>query len=117
MNQHSWSPEPWRCIAPITARTIAEPVASMLCQAGHSILLFGTGYDVPKCKSIRPQRLNPDVSIHLFCFWVVAFFRDASKGGEMRNHLVHADMTRLEFMMVLAGWSTTLVAVLSRFVA
>jgi hypothetical protein len=35
----------------------------------------------------------------------------------MRNHLVHADMTRLEFMMVLAGWSTTLVAVLSRFVA
>ena len=40
----------------------------------------------------------------------------------MRNHLVrerpfgHADMTRFEFIMLMAGWSTALVAVLIRFI-
>ena len=43
--------------------------------------------------------------------------RDASEGAKMRNHLVrerplgHAEMTRMETIMLAAGWSTALVAV------
>jgi hypothetical protein len=63
---------------------------------------------------------EPYVSIHLSSFAMSAsLFRDASKGAEMRNHLVrerplgHAEMTRTEFIMLAAGWSTALVAVSS----
>ena len=77
---------------------------------GQDILLFGTSKDVPKCKSICPQRLSPGVSIHLSSFAMSAsLFRDASKGAEMRNHLVrerplgHAEMTRMETIVLAAG--------------
>jgi len=51
-----------------------------------------------------------------------SLFRDASEGSEMSNHLVreralgHADMSRTEFIMLVAGWSTALVAVFIRFI-
>jgi hypothetical protein len=93
----------------------------MLCQVGQGILLFGTSLDVPKCKSNCPQRLSPVLSIHLSCFAISAsFFRDASEGAEMRNHLVHerplghAEMTRMEVIMLAAGWSAAFVAVFIR---
>ena len=35
-----------------------------------------------------------------------------ARGGE--RPLGHADMTRMEFIMIVAGWSTALVAVLIR---
>ena len=78
----------------------------------------GAGFIVPKCKIICPQRLSPGVSIHLSSFAMSAsLFRDVSQGAEMRNHLVrerplgHAEMTRMEFIMLAAGWSTAFVAV------
>jgi len=78
---------------------------------------------VPKCKSVCPQRLSPGVSVHLSSFAMSAsLFRDASEGAEMRNHLVrkrplgHAEMTRMETIMLAAGWSTALVAVLIRLI-
>ena len=78
---------------------------------------------VPKCKSVCPQRLSPAVSIHLSSFAMSAsLFRDASEGAEMHNHLVrerplgHAEMTRTEFIMLAAGWSAALVAVLIRLI-
>jgi hypothetical protein len=49
-----------------------------------------------------------------------SLFRDASEGAEMRNHLVHerplghAKMTRMEFIMLAAGWSAAFVAVFIR---
>ena len=62
----------------------------------------------------------------------VSVFRDASEGAEMPNHLVSqpfvaamprprapswrardADMTRLEFIGLVAGWSTAVVGVLA----
>jgi hypothetical protein len=58
----------------------------------------------------------------IFVRVVVAFPRDASEKAEMRNHLVrerplgHAEMTRIEAMMLAAGWSTALLAVLIRFI-
>ena len=87
--------------------------------------------DAPKCKSICPHRLNPGVSIHLSSFAMSSLFRDALEGAEMRNHLVSQsglrpamatprvpllarDMTRIEFIIIAAGWSTALVAVLIR---
>ena len=57
-----------------------------------------------------------------------SLFRDASEEAEVRNHLVshslarprapswrarHADMTRMEFIGLVAGWSSALVAVLA----
>jgi hypothetical protein len=48
--------------------------------------------------------------------------RDASEGVKMRNHLVrerplcHAEMTRMETIMLAAGGSTALVAVFIRFI-
>jgi len=61
-----------------------------------------------------------------------SLFRDAAEGAEMPNHLVsqsfvaamatprapswrarHADMTRMEFIGLVAGWSTALVVVLA----
>jgi hypothetical protein len=89
--------------------------------------------DVPKCKGICPRGLNPGVSIHLSSFAMSpSLLRGASKGAEMSNHLVsqsfvaamarprapswrarHADMTRLEFVGLVAGWSTALVVVLA----
>ena len=61
-----------------------------------------------------------------------SLFRDAAEGAEMHNHLVsqsfvaamakprapswrarHADMTRMEFIGLVAGWSTALVVVLA----
>jgi hypothetical protein len=61
-----------------------------------------------------------------------SFFRDASEGAEMPDHLVsqsfvaamgrprapswrarHADMTRTEFIGLVVGWSSALVAVLA----
>jgi hypothetical protein len=47
-----------------------------------------------------------------------SLFRDGSEGVEMRKHLVreqplgHAEMTRTEFIMLAAGWSTALMAAL-----
>jgi hypothetical protein len=47
-----------------------------------------------------------------------SLFRDASEG--VRNHLVHerplghAKMTRMEFIMLAAGWSAAFVAVFIR---
>jgi hypothetical protein len=80
-------------------------------------------FAVPKCKGICPQRLSPDVSIHLPSFArSSSIFRDASEGAEMRNHLVrkrplgHADMTRFDFVMLVAVCSTALVTVLIRLV-
>ena len=62
----------------------------------------------------------------------VSLFRDASEGAEMRNHLVSQssaaawlwrpapllarDMTRMEFIMIAAGWSTAFVSVFIRFI-
>jgi hypothetical protein len=49
-----------------------------------------------------------------------SLFCDASKGVEMRNHLVrerplgHAEMTRMEFIMLAAAWSAAFVAVVIR---
>ena len=49
-------------------------------------------------------------------------FRDASEGAEMRIHLVrerplgHAEMTRMEFIMLAAGWSAAFVAVAIRLI-
>jgi hypothetical protein len=72
-------------------------------------------------QNMCPQRLNPGASIHLSSFAMSSsLFRDASEGAEMRSHLVrerplgHADMTRMEFIIIAAGWSTVLVAVLIR---
>ncbi len=58
------------------------------------------------------------------CGWrnrgAAAGVRDASEGAKMRNHLVrerplgHAEMTRMETIMLAAGWSTALVAVFIR---
>jgi hypothetical protein len=51
-----------------------------------------------------------------------SLFRDASKGAEMRNHLVHerplghAEMTRTETIMLAAGWSAAFVAVVIRLI-
>jgi hypothetical protein len=48
--------------------------------------------------------------------------RDASEGAKMHNHLVrerplgHAEMTRMETIMLAAGWSTALVAVFIRLI-
>ena len=48
--------------------------------------------------------------------------RDASEGAKMRNHLVRerslgrAEMTRMETIMLAAGWSTALVAVFIRLI-
>ena len=48
--------------------------------------------------------------------------RDASEGAKMRKHLVrerplgHAEMTRMETIMLAAGWSTALVAVFIRLI-
>ena len=76
---------------------------------------------VPKCKSVCPKRLSPAVSVHLSSFAMSAsLFRDASEGAEIRNHLVHerplghAEMTRMEFIMLAAGWSAAFVAVFNR---
>jgi hypothetical protein len=88
--------------------------------------------DVPKCKSVCPHRLNPGVIIHLSSFAMSSLFRDAPEGAEMPNHLVsqsfvaarakprapswrarHADMTQMEFIGLVAGWSTALVVVLA----
>ena len=89
--------------------------------------------DVPKCKGICPQRLNPGDSIHLSSFAMSpSLFRGASKGAEMPNRLVsqsfvaamarprapswrarHAHMTQLEFIGLVAGWSTALLVVLA----
>ena len=52
----------------------------------------------------------------------VSLFRDTSEGAEMRNHLVHerplghAEMTRMEFIMLEAGWSAAFVAVFIRLI-
>ena len=46
----------------------SDAAGFMLCYVGQGILLFGTALDVPKCKSICPQPLNPNVSIHLSSF-------------------------------------------------
>ena len=90
---------------------------------GQGILLFGTFKDVPKCKSICPQRLNPGVSIHLSSSAMSSsLFRDTSEGAEMRNHparkrpLGHADVTRFDFIMLVAVCSTAFVTVLIRLV-
>jgi hypothetical protein len=89
--------------------------------------------DVPKCKSTCPQRSNPGVSIHLSSFAMSSsLFRDASEGAEMPSRLVSRssaaamagprapllarDMTRMEFIMLAAGWSTAFVAVFIRFI-
>jgi hypothetical protein len=51
-----------------------------------------------------------------------SLFRDVSQGAEMRNHLVrerplgHAEMTRMETIMLAVGWSTALVAVFIRLI-
>jgi hypothetical protein len=51
-----------------------------------------------------------------------SLFRDASEGAEMRNHLVHerplghAEMTRMEFIMLAAGWSAAFAAVAIRLI-
>jgi hypothetical protein len=61
-----------------------------------------------------------------------SLFRDASEGAEMRNHLVSQssaaamarprapllarDMTRMEFIMLAAGWSIAFLAVFIRFI-
>ena len=61
-----------------------------------------------------------------------SLFGDASEGAEMRNHLVsrsfvaamakprapswrsrHADMTQMEFIGLVAGWSTALAVVIA----
>lgn len=52
----------------------------------------------------------------------LAGVRDASEGAEMRNHLVcerplgHAATTRMETIMLAAGWSTALVAIFIRLI-
>ena len=89
--------------------------------------------DVPECKGICPQRLSAGVSVHLSSFAMsVSVFRDASEGAEMPNHLVSqpfvaamprprapswrardAEMSRLEFIGLVAGWSTAVVVVLA----
>jgi hypothetical protein len=81
----------------------------------------GQAMDVPKCKNLCPQRLNPGVSIHLSSFAMSSsLFRDASEGAEMRNHLVrkrplgHAKITRFDFIMLAAVCGTALVTVLTR---
>jgi hypothetical protein len=90
------------------------------------------GRDVPKCKSACPHRLNPGVSSHLFSFAMSSLFRDASEELKMPNHLVsqsfvaamarprapswrarHADMTQMEFIGLVAGWSTAVLVVLA----
>jgi hypothetical protein len=51
-----------------------------------------------------------------------SLFRDASEGAEMPNHLVRerplgrAEMTRMETIMLAAGWSTALAAVFIRLI-
>ena len=51
-----------------------------------------------------------------------SLFRGASEGAEMRNHLVRerplgrAEMTQMEFIMLAAGWSAALVAVVIRLI-
>src|SRR6516162_10095146 len=68
------------------SRTIA--MLRPLCFAQWDRLFYFSGQamkslDVPKCKSICPQRLNPSVSIHLSSFAMSSSpFRDASEEVE-----------------------------------
>jgi bacterioferritin-associated ferredoxin len=80
---HLSSPETRRCFTPTTSRTIA--MLRPLCFAQWDRLFYFSGQamkslDVPKCKSICPQQLNPGVSIHLSSFAMSSsLFRDASE--------------------------------------
>ena len=89
-----------------------------LCFAQWDRLIKSLG--VPKCKTVRPRRLSPAVSAHLSFAMSASLLRDASEGAKMRNHLVrkrplsHAEMTRLAFIMIAAGWSVALAAIFNR---
>jgi hypothetical protein len=86
--------------------------------------------DIPKCKGICPGQLSPAASILLSSLAMSSLFRDATEEAEMPKRPVSqsfvpamtrprapswrardAKMSPMEFIGLVAGWSTALVAV------